>query len=58
MYVQREPCFFADELHNVRSERNVIDEMAVHDVAMNPIRACCLDTMNFVSEPREICRKN
>jgi hypothetical protein len=58
MYVEREACFFAYELHNVRSERNVIDEMAVHDVAMNPIGARCLDAMNFLSEPREICRKN
>jgi hypothetical protein len=32
--------------------------MAVHDVAMNPISACGFDAMNFLGEPREICRKN
>ena len=55
MNVQRQACFFADEPHNVRSEGNIVYEMAVHDVAVNPIGACCLDTMNFLSEPREIC---
>jgi hypothetical protein len=58
MYIQRQVCFFACQPHNVRPERNVIDEMAVHDVAMDPIRACCLDAMNFLSEPQEICREN
>src|SRR5437870_13064362 len=32
--------------------------MSVHDVAMNPIGACSFDTMDFVTEPREIGGKN
>src|SRR5215211_584306 len=32
--------------------------MAIHDVAVNPIGACGFDAMNFLGEPREICRKN
>src|SRR4029077_14956696 len=37
---------------------NVIDEMAIHDVAMNPIGACGFDPMDFVTESREIGGKN
>jgi hypothetical protein len=58
MYIQRQTCFFAYEPHNVRSKRNIIDEMAVHNIAVNPIGACGFDAMNFLSEPGEICRKN
>src|SRR5437016_6242920 len=53
MHIQWQICFFAYESNNVRPEGNVIDEMAVHDVAMNPIGACGFDTMDLLSEPRE-----
>jgi hypothetical protein len=58
MDIERQACFLANEPHNVWSERNIVDEMAVHDVAMNPIGARRFDAMDFFSEPREICRKN
>jgi len=56
MYIQRQVCFFAGEPHNIWSERNIVDEMAVHDIAVNPISACGFDAMNFVGKPGEIRR--
>jgi hypothetical protein len=58
VYIKRQTCFFADEPHNVWSERNIIDEMTVHNVAMNPVGACGFDAMKFLSQPREVRRKN
>ena len=54
MHIQRQLRFFAHNANNFRPERNVIDEMSVHNVAMNPISPGLLDAMNFVSQPRKI----
>src|ERR1044072_6242036 len=43
---------------NLRPEGNVIDKMSIHDVAMNPIRACRFDTMDFITESRKIGGEN
>jgi hypothetical protein len=32
--------------------------MSIHNVAVNPIRACRFDAIDFVSESREIGGKN
>jgi len=56
--IKRQTREFANGRDPSRAKRNVIDEMTVHDVAMNPIGARGFDAMNFLSEPREICRKN
>jgi hypothetical protein len=58
MHVQRETRFFAHEADNVRAEGNIIDEMAVHNVAMDPIRAGDFNAVNFLSQPREIRGQN
>src|SRR6266404_5514025 len=58
MDIERETRQAAYNPDNLRPERNVIDEMAVHNVAVNPIRACGFDAMNFVTESREIGGKN
>ena len=50
MHVQGESCFSAHEADNVRAEGNIIDEMAVHDVAMDPIGAGIFNFANFLSQ--------
>ncbi len=51
MYIERQPRLFAYVPNNVGPERNVIDEMSVHDVAMNPIGACGFDLVDLIAEP-------
>ena len=58
MHVEWQICFFADKTNNVRPKGNVIDEMSIHDVAMDPIRACGFDAVDFIAEPRKIGGKN
>ena len=50
MHVERELGVFADGRDDRGPEGNVVDEMAIHDVAMNPIRSCSFDAMDFVTE--------
>jgi hypothetical protein len=58
MDIERKTRQTANNPDNLRPEGNVIDEMSVHDVAMNPICACRFNTMDFVAESREIGGKN
>ena len=58
MHIQRQTCFLSHQPDNIRPEGNVIDEMAVHDVAMDPIRAGDFDAVDFLSQPREIRGQN
>jgi hypothetical protein len=54
VHVQGQLSFFTHNSDDLGSERNVIDEMAIHDVAMDPIRTGALDPMDFVSQMRKI----
>ncbi len=47
MHIKRQLRLFADETDDRRAERNVVDEMAVHDVAMDPISPGCFDPLRF-----------
>jgi hypothetical protein len=58
MNVERKSCHSADSPDHFRPEGNIIDEMSIHDVAVNPICACGLNPMDFVIKPREIRSKN
>ena len=37
--IQGDSGNFCDRFHNGRSKRNIVDEMAIHHVEMQPIRA-------------------
>ena len=58
MDVERKTCLAAHGRDDRRTEGNVIDEMPIHDVAVNPIGAGCLHPMDFVAESREIGGQN
>src|SRR5260370_32133092 len=58
MDIERKTRQAANNPDNLRPKGNVIDEMSVHYVAMNPICGCRFNTMNFVAESREISGKN
>jgi hypothetical protein len=58
MHIQGQTGFLSHHSDDIRSKRNVIDEVAVHNVAVNPIGACGFDPVDFLSKPREICRQN
>jgi hypothetical protein len=51
MHIERQPRLFAYVPNNVGPERNIIDEMSVHDVAMNPIGTCGFDLVDLIAEP-------
>ena len=44
----------AHRLDHARSERDVRNEPAVHDVEMDPVGARRIDRANFFAEPREV----
>jgi len=50
MHIERTFRLLADKTDDRRSERNVVDEMAVHDVAMDPIGARVFNFANFASQ--------
>jgi hypothetical protein len=54
MDIDRELSVFADSCDHRGSERNVIDEVAIHDVEMEPIGARFFDAMDLGREIREI----
>ena len=54
MNVERQLGVLAHSRHHRRAEGNVIDEMAVHDVEMQPVRACTFDAVDLVFEMGEI----
>jgi len=39
----------SDQIDNCRPEGNIIDEMSIHNVAVNPVGASLFDPSNFVS---------
>jgi hypothetical protein len=52
--IKRQSSFFTNETDDRRAEGNVIDEVAVHDVAMDPVGAGLFDTPDFVGQMGEI----
>ena len=54
LYIERQPCLLADVPNNVGPERNIIDEMSVHDVAMNPIGPGLLNPVHFIGQSGKI----
>src|SRR5439155_24131332 len=56
--IERKTCQAANNPHHIRSEGNVVYEMSIHDIAMDPICACGFDAMDFVIKSREIGGKN
>src|SRR5207245_8719624 len=50
MDVERQICELANNRHDSGAERNVIDEMSVHDVAMNPICPGLLNPAHFIGQ--------
>jgi len=54
MHVQWEIGEFANDRHNSGPKRNVIDEMSIHDVAVNPIGPSLLNPVNFIGQSGKI----
>src|SRR5437870_13860485 len=48
----------AHNLDNRRTERNVVDEMSVHHVAVHPVRSGFFHLSNFISQARKVGRKD
>src|SRR5205807_773540 len=48
MDIERQLGVFTDKIDNRRAERNVVHEMAIHDVAVDPIGAGVFNAMDFV----------
>ncbi len=58
MNIERKFRLLADKIDDRRAERNVVNEMAVHDVAMDPIRAGFLDPCDFVGQAGKVGGEN
>src|SRR5437763_15429294 len=54
MDVERQSRELANSRDNSRSEGNVVDEMSVHDVAMNPIGPGLLNPVHFIGQSGNI----
>jgi hypothetical protein len=54
MNVEWELCVFADRRDHRRAKRNVIDEVAIHDVEMKPIGAGFFSAVDLGFETGEI----
>jgi hypothetical protein len=54
MDVERQSRELANSRDNSRSEGNVVDEMSVHDVAMNPIGPGLLNPVHFIGQSGKI----
>jgi hypothetical protein len=54
MHIDREFRIPSDQIDNCRSEGNIIDEMSIHNVAVNPVSASLFDPSDFVSQSREV----
>jgi adhesin HecA-like repeat protein len=46
----------ADRLDNQRPKRDIRDEMAVHDIGLQPVCPCRLCRANLIAQPRKIGR--
>jgi len=49
MHVDREFRIPSDQSDNCRPEGNIIDEMPIHNIAVNPVGASLFDPSDFVS---------
>jgi hypothetical protein len=58
MHIERKFRLLAHKIDNHRAERNVVDEVTVHDIAMDPIGAGFLDGVDFLGQAREIGGKD
>src|SRR6266481_1122223 len=54
MHIERQFGLFAHKPNDGRAERNVVDEMAVHDVAMDPVGSGLFDLMDFLAQAGEV----
>ena len=54
MHIDREFRILSDQIDNCRPEGNIIDEMSIHNVAVNPVGASLLDSLDFVSQSGEV----
>src|ERR1051325_3255627 len=54
MNIERELGVFVHKIDNRRAERNIVHEMAVHNVAMDPVGAGLFDALEFRGEARKI----
>ena len=50
MHIEGKFRLFTDEPDDRWAERNIVDEMAVYDVAMDPIGAGIFNFANFLSQ--------
>ena len=58
VHIERKLCLFSHHRHHHGPKRHVIDEVPVHDVAMNPISAGFLHPMHLLGEFCEIGRQD
>ena len=58
MDVERQSRELANSRDDSRSEGNIIDEMSIHDVAMNPIGPGLLDPTDFIGQSGKIGGQN
>ncbi len=58
MYIERQFRILSDKIDNCRAEGNIIDEMPVHDVAVDPVGTGFLDVPDFISQSRKIGGEN
>jgi hypothetical protein len=54
MNVKRKLCLFANNTDDPGAKGNIVHEMTVHDVAMNPVGTSFLDPPDFVSQAGKI----
>jgi hypothetical protein len=58
MNIERQIRVTTNRPNNRGAKRNVIHEVSIHDVAMNPIGPGFLDGANFIAETREVGRED
>jgi hypothetical protein len=58
MNIERELRLFADRSHHGRTERDVVHEVAVHDVEVKPVSPRFYGAADFIGETREIGGEN
>src|SRR5947209_8704449 len=54
MHVERQVGLFTDKTDNRRTEGDVVHEMAIHDVAMDPIGPRLFDLADFLAQAGEV----
>ena len=56
--IERKLRVFVHKIDDCRAEGNVVHEMAIHDIAMDPVRAGLFNGMNFIGKFGKIGGKN